>query len=831
MGSMKDARKRSQISLQLVLGGLCGTVGVMLALVVSFALHEATTLRDELNSLDREAHQLLHTERVAAAIWLHFAQEVKRLESPANVAPADDSLAQILEEARPWLSHERWSSLDELHEASLRAARRAKAMATRGDPRAARTTLTDELTMLSLARVEEPLAAARGSGSRRLQDLAARTGRIVEHPAMRIAGASKLTSIGLPELYESLVAARLIESMRSQEWRAVSDGATPRGAAHSFSKELERIVPGRDFEERQQSLASTQNSPERDAYIAEVESVVTAAWPRAASVLSGLIDAANAQILLLALTGLFGGLACAGISLLVSRTLFSPLEYLSTRLRLARADAHAPALEGGETGTRWSELQEIENAFVETTSKLEASHRERHNLAFYDGVTGLANGRFFTERLESALISARVENWAVALISVGVEGIRQAGDTLGEATSQAVLRETAERLCEVVRLNDFVGSSIKSNSASASVSRSGEADFSLLLSNIDGSASAARVAERAVGALQMPFEVEGRELRVEFQLGIAVFPDDARNGTDLLRASRAALEDSRSRGSATPYQFFSSDMNDSAARNFHLRSRLSGALERGDLRLHYQPFRCTRTGQVSGAEVLIRWTDAEMGPVPPSEFIELAERGGLIHSIGRWVLEQALAQQQEWISRGFEPVRVAVNVSAAQMCDEGWASSVKDALAVAGGDPALLELEITETAFLEDTDSALAAFEELDAIGIGIVLDDFGTGYSQLSYLHRYPIQRIKIDRSFIASIGDTKSGGAVTQAILSLAKSLGLQVIAEGIETEEQAAFLTGHDCDEIQGYLISNALPPEEFERFLVKSKDDDAGHHLDD
>lgn len=831
MESTKDARKRSQISLQLVLGSLCGTAVVVLALVLSFSLYEATTLRDELNALDREAHQLLHTERAAAAIWRHFAQEMARLDSPEDVAPTDESLAQILDEARPWLAHERWSSLDELHEASLRAGRRAKALAARGDPEPARTTLTDELSMLSHARVEEPVAAARGSGSRRLQDLAARTGRIVQHPAMRIAGASELTKVGLPALYESLVAARLIESMRLEEWRAASGGAAPGAAVQSFSKELERLVPGRNFEARQRSLASTHRSPEREAYIAEVESVAMKTWAQAASVLSALIVAANTQILLLAITGLLGGLACAGISLLVSRTLFSPLEYLSTRLRLARADAHTPALQGGETGTRWSELQEIENAFVETTSELEASHRERHNLAFYDGVTGLANRRFFTERLESALISARVENWAVALISVGIEGIRQAGNTLGEATSQAVLRETAERLCEVVRLNDFVGSSLNGTSSPASVSRSGDADFSLLLSNIGGSASASRVAERAVGALQIPFDVDGRELRVEFQLGIAVFPDDARNGADLLRASRAALEDARSRGSATPYQFFSRDMNDSAARNFHLRSRLSGALERGDLRLHYQPFRCTRTGQVSGAEVLIRWTDAEMGPVPPSEFIELAERGGLIHSIGRWVLEQALAQQQEWISRGFEPVRVAVNVSAAQLCDEGWASSVQDALTEAGGDPALLELEITETAFLQDATSALAAFEELDAIGIGIVLDDFGTGYSQLSYLHRYPIQRIKIDRSFIASIGDTKSGGAVTQAILSLAKSLGLQVIAEGIETEEQAAFLTEHGCDEIQGYLISHALPPEEFERFLVKAKDDDAQHDQED
>jgi EAL domain-containing protein (putative c-di-GMP-specific phosphodiesterase class I) len=210
-----------------------------------------------------------------------------------------------------------------------------------------------------------------------------------------------------------------------------------------------------------------------------------------------------------------------------------------------------------------------------------------------------------------------------------------------------------------------------------------------------------------------------------------------------------------------------------------------------------------------------------MGPVPTIEFIRLAERGGLIHSIGRWVLEQALVQQQEWIQRGFEPVRLAVNVSAVQLSEGDWAASVKEVLERTGGDPTRLELEITETALLQDSSVVLAAFRELGEMGVGLVLDDFGTGYSQLSYLHRYPIHRIKIDRSFIASIDDTPTGAAVTQAILAMARSLGLQTIGEGVETEDQATFLIQNGCDEIQGYLVSHALPPEEFERFLVSCK----------
>ena len=800
-------------------------MGFALAIVGAFSLYDATNLRGDLESLDRQAHELLYTERTAAVAWRHLTKEIVQLDHAQGTSDADETLVVALAQAKPWLSKKSWTSLDELREASMRASRRARARTDRGDGDAARKALADELKVLSRARVEQPVATARGSGSRRLQDLAARAGRIDEHPMMRAVGSPKLSTNSLPALYKSLVAARLIESMRMQQWLAASSDKNQHHAGQNYSRELDRLLPGRDFEKRQNDFADYATGSDREAYINELELVITNAWPMGATTLSKLISAASIQITLLGIIGLLGGLACGAISILISRTLFSPLEYLSTRLRLARVDAHTPALKSGEIGARWTELLEIESAFVETTSKLESSQRERHNLAFYDGVTGLANHRFFSERLESSLVSARVESWRVALISVGIEGIRQAGDTLGEATSQAVLRETAERLCEVVRLSDFVESSLPSNSSAASVSRSGDADFSILLSNVDSSISAARVAERAIATLQRDFEVEGHELRVEFQLGIAIFPDDARSGADLIRASRAALDDARNRGSATPYQFFSSSMNDSAARNFHLRSRLSGALERGDLRLHYQPFRCTRTGSVSGAEVLLRWTDAEMGPVPPMEFIELAERGGLIHSIGQWVLEKALAQQQQWIAMGYEPVRIAVNVSAIQLSDEGWLASVKEALNTTGGDPTRLELEITETAFFQDSAAVLAAFEDLDSMGVGIVLDDFGTGYSQLSYLHRYPIQRIKIDRSFIASIGETKAGAAVTQAILSLASSLGLQVIAEGIETEEQATFLTENGCDEIQGYLVSHALPPDEFERFLVKSKKDES------
>jgi diguanylate cyclase (GGDEF)-like protein len=792
------------------------------ALLGAAALHDATSLRDDLLSLNARAHVLLHTERAAAAIQQRFGREVAALDAPQPADRDDEALTLVLKEARPWLSADTWRSLDELRESTARAGQRARALAARGQEEEARRVLTEELQTLLRVRVAPLLAAARGPGSRRLQDLVARAERAARHPVLEAAGGRQLAHTALPRLYESLVAARLVESLRSEEWLAVAGENMKPGVRESRSAEVDTLRPGHTLEACQAALASSKADPKRPALLAEVEAAVMNSWPPVSGTLTGLVGAARWQIALLGALSLLGGLACVGISLLVSRALFSPLDYLSARLRLARADAHTPALEVGEIRSRWSELAEIENAFVQTTSELEASHREMHTLAFYDEVTGLANRHFFAERLEGALVSARVQNWTVALIWVGLEGIRQAGDTLGEATSQAVLREAAERLCEVVRPTDIVGSSLPSHSnAPSSVSRSGDAEFSLLLSSVDAGESAAQVADRAAAVLRRPFHTAGRELRVEARIGIAVFPDDASSGTDLIRASRAALEHARSRGSVTPYQFFSGDMNDRAARNFHLRSRLSGALERGDLCLHYQPFRSTRTGEVCGAEVLLRWSDAEMGPVPTIEFIRLAERGGLIHSIGRWVLEQALVQQQEWIQRGFEPVRLAVNVSAVQLSEGDWAASVKEVLERTGGDPTRLELEITETALLQDSSVVLAAFRELGEMGVGLVLDDFGTGYSQLSYLHRYPIHRIKIDRSFIASIDDTPTGAAVTQAILAMARSLGLQTIGEGVETEDQATFLIQNGCDEIQGYLVSHALPPEEFERFLVSCK----------
>jgi diguanylate cyclase (GGDEF)-like protein len=827
MTDTKGRRRRRAISLRSVLSGLCGAAGIVVGLLSTFALHDTIDLSDDLEALGDKAHVLLHTELTTAAIWRRFAQEIAALDASGAAEVEDEALTLALAEAKPWLSRDHWTLLDELRESSVRAGQRARALAMRGGEREARRALVDELRTLSRARVEPLLGAERSAGSRHFQDLAARTERVTQHPILRAGGGRELSETALPALYESLVAARLIESLRAEEWRAMAGESPQPGVSESFSAELDRVHPNRAF---QATLASSVADLGREAFVAEVGTVITKTWPRVTEILSGLSRAANWQIALLGGISLLGGLACVGISVLMSRTLFSPLEYLSARLRLARTDAHAPSLELGELGSRWSELEEIEHAFVQTTSELEASHREMHALAFYDAVTGLANRRFFTERLEGALVSSRVENSTVALISVGLESIRQAGDTLGEAASQTVLREAAERLCEIVRLTDFIGTSLPSRGSTASVSRSGDADFSVLLSNVDSGESAARVAERAIVELQQPFLADDRELRVEAHLGIAVFPDDARTGADLIRASRAALEHAQSRGSANPYQFFSRDMNDRAARSFHLRSRLSGALERGDLRLHYQPFRAIRTGNVSGAEVLLRWSDAEMGPVPPTEFIPQAEQGGLIHSIGKWVLEQALEQQQEWIQRGFEPVRMAVNVSAAQLSEPGWADSVKDALEMTGADPTRLELEITETAFLQDSSAALTAFQELDEMGVGIVLDDFGTGYSQLSYLHHYPIQRIKIDRSFIATIDDAPTGAAITQAILGMAHSLGLQIIAEGVETEEQAAFLTRHGCDEIQGYLVSHGVPATEFERFLVRRKEEDASEDED-
>jgi len=324
------------------------------------------------------------------------------------------------------------------------------------------------------------------------------------------------------------------------------------------------------------------------------------------------------------------------------------------------------------------------------------------------------------------------------------------------------------------------------------------------------------VARRVLHALSRAVELGEREVFVGASIGIAVWLEDGESSEDLLRSADVAMHHAKSRGGHT-YEFFNEGMNAASSRRLTLETRMRRALERDEFRLMYQPIRDARTGRASAAEALIRWFDADGVVICPDEFIPIAEETGLIVEIGAWVLKTACQQAVEWHRRGFERIRLSVNLSVEQLRDLGIATTFDQILFDTGLDSADLELEITESSILDSSPAIVSAVTALTEMGIGFALDDFGTGYSSLSALQRFPIERLKIDRSFVAGVGDSQSDEALTSAILALAKRLGQRVVAEGVETEIQARFLTSLGCDELQGYLFSRPLPPEEFGAYL--------------
>jgi EAL domain-containing protein (putative c-di-GMP-specific phosphodiesterase class I) len=307
---------------------------------------------------------------------------------------------------------------------------------------------------------------------------------------------------------------------------------------------------------------------------------------------------------------------------------------------------------------------------------------------------------------------------------------------------------------------------------------------------------------------------------VTASIGIGVYPQDGGDAEAILRNSCAAMNHVQKMG-GNLYQFCTEALNTANTRKLHIQSRLSGAIERGDLELHYQPIRHAVNGELTAAEALLRWVDAEMGPIGPDEFIPIAENGGMIGKIGAWVLSEACKQARAWQDAGHPSIRISVNVSANQLRDERWVKTVAETILETGLSPGCLELELTETTIIQDDPVTLTMLTQLSDLGVGIVLDDFGTGFSSLSHLRRLPISRVKIDRSFVSEISEEGDGAALVAAIVTLAHSLRLEVVAEGVETEEQVVFLRQSHCDELQGYLISGAVPPAEFEHILTAAK----------
>ena len=438
--------------------------------------------------------------------------------------------------------------------------------------------------------------------------------------------------------------------------------------------------------------------------------------------------------------------------------------------------------------------------------ELEGHRRRERYRATHDGLTGLPNRFAFEEQLRRVIEGAARREKSLAVLFLGLDRFRNVNDSMGHGVGDELLVQVAGRLRGALRRSDLVA-------------RVGGDEFVALLDDVKRGADAARVAAKLGEALGPAYAIGGRECWVPPSIGIALFPRDGAEADPLIRNAYAAMREAKS-GGGGDHRFFSQTMNETNRRRMHLETRLRRALERGELELHYQPKVETATGRITGAEALLRWTDRELGEVEPKTIIPIAEETGLIAAIGEWSLRTACAQNAEWQRAGF-PLRVSVNLSARQIVDEGLREKVVRALWDTGLPPDRLELEITESALMRNEEAASRHLSELKSVGVVVSLDDFGTGFSSLSYLKRFPVDILKIDQSFVRDIAVDPDDAAIVGAIISIAENLDLGVIAEGVETEEQRAFLLARGCAEMQGFLASPAVPAEAFTELLRKQE----------
>jgi len=460
-------------------------------------------------------------------------------------------------------------------------------------------------------------------------------------------------------------------------------------------------------------------------------------------------------------------------------------------------------------------------ALQDITDLRRAQERVRH-LAYYDGLTGLPNRRFALDRIRLLLArSKRLGGW-IATLLVGVDHFKRINDTIGHAAGDELLQELAGRVVKALgRSRAAEGVPPQAAQFDPFVGRFGGDELVVFLSDVGRVEDVARVARRITRALRPPFTIDGREIFLTASIGVSLCPFDGQDPELLLRNAASAMSHAKARG-LTSYQFYTEAMNAATRNDFLLESNLRKAVKRGEFTLHYQPQMDLASGCIVGAEALIRWESPELGMVMPLEFIPLAEQTGLIFPIGDWVLRTACAQAQNWRDAGLPPLRMAVNVSARQFSKKGFTQTIARTLESTGLDPTYLDSELTESTVMEDVDSAILSLREMKAMGLTVSVDDFGTGYSSLSYLRRFPLDALKIDRSFLEGLPEDAEHVAITSAIIAMAKSLNLRVIAEGVESREQLAFLREKGCDEAQGNFLSYALPADEFVRLVRETWD---------
>ncbi|MDO9101409.1 MAG: EAL domain-containing protein [Candidatus Nitrotoga sp.] len=437
-------------------------------------------------------------------------------------------------------------------------------------------------------------------------------------------------------------------------------------------------------------------------------------------------------------------------------------------------------------------------------SERKAAEERMAYVVLHDFLTNLPNGLLLQDRLTQAISHAGREKHKVAVMCLDLDHFKAINDMLGHLVGDKLLQEVAKRISSVSRASD-------------TVSRRGGDEFVIMLPDLETVDDATDIAVKLIDAISGLCMIDGNEIKITTSIGISIFPEDGCDGDSLIKYADAAMYHAKKNG-RNNYQFFTNEMNQLALERMSIERKLCHAIEQQGFCLHYQPQVNLRSGRIIGVEALLRWNNPEIGMVPPEYFIPIAEETGLIIPIGEWVLREACRQNSEWRMLGLPKITVAVNLSAVQFRQNNFGEMIKEILCEYGLDPSGLELEITESAVMHNAEASIALLLELKAMGLKLAVDDFGTGYSSLSYLKRFPIDKLKIDQSFVRDITVDSDDAVIVSTIINMARTLKLKVIAEGVETAEQLSFLKHQECDEIQGYYFSKPMPPEKINSLLA-------------
>jgi diguanylate cyclase (GGDEF)-like protein len=453
----------------------------------------------------------------------------------------------------------------------------------------------------------------------------------------------------------------------------------------------------------------------------------------------------------------------------------------------------------------------VERELREAVTRRENREAQKrlHFLANYDALTGLPNRVLFIDRLSHSLRLAQRSSGLVGVLYMDLDNFKDVNDSLGHNAGDALLKTVADRLTQAVRTSD-------------TVARLSGDEFALILTNLDHREDAAVAARKIIDQLSHPLDVVEQTLQIRASVGISVFPADGTDSEELLRNADMSMYLAKQTG-GSQYEFYRSEIGEKKAERLELLKALRRALEQREFVLHYQPQVELATGHIVGVEALLRWRCPERGLVSPEQFIPLAEESGLVVPLGEWVLRKACAQARIWRDTGYPPLRVAVNFSACQFRQKNLVDLVKAVLDENELPPEYLEVEITESTLMQDTATSLRTLQELRACGISISLDDFGTGYSSLSYLKRFPVDALKIDRSFVCDIPQDADDVAINSAIIAMAAKLNIRVIAEGVETLEQLDFLRSEGCALVQGYYLQRPASAQDLAAMLKNGQGD--------